>query len=177
MPPPFLSSWLCPWRTALPTGLHLSDSPVLDCPFPFCHLFEFWSRAVGSLVPHMLFQSARDRRYAAGLGCDPKPFGLLDQIFFCFKNWQQGLGLCWASVASGHWFICIYEVLVHVAVMALSLRQLWWHYLSGLLAFSRRMQAEGFLNKTFSPFSSFLTNCVLRKKNSIQITARSLCLL
>lgn len=122
MPPPFLSSWLCPWRTALPTGLHLSDSPVLDCPFPFCHLFEFWSRAVGSLVPHMLFQSARDRRYAAGLGCDPKPFGLLDQIFFCFKNWQQGLGLCWASVASGHWFICIYEVLVHVVVMALSLR-------------------------------------------------------
>lgn len=37
--------------------------------------------------------------------------------------------------------------------------------ISGVLAFSRRMPAEGFLNKTFSPFSSFfLTNCGGEKK-------------
>lgn len=47
--------------------------------------------------------------------------------------------------------------------------------LSGVLAFSRRSQAEGFLNKTFSPFSSFfITNCVCVYlcEISIQITAR-----
>lgn len=125
----------------------LLSCPLLSCPLArvsgeqhsqlacICQIFlpwtprsavcVFWSRTVRSLASHMPFQRGRDK-ICCRLRVSSKATGAFGSNLSVSKAVSKaGDSAEQAWIASGHWFICFYEVLVHVAVMAVISQACW----------------------------------------------------